>query len=115
MATRLATQRTNLITVTPVTSQQASAATTTVQVVTETGEEISTGGSTNDQASTTTIIPASELAEATASIVKANNEDSVAATSTVATNALTLQQVIRQVCTKVFIIFQCLLLTFSYR
>lgn len=103
MATRLATQRTNLITVTPVTSQQANTATATVQVVTESGE-IATGDSTNEQAATATIIPASELAEATASIVKANNEDSAAAaaaSATVAANALTLQQVIRQVCTKV--------------
>lgn len=100
MATRLATQRTNLITVTPVTSQQANATTETVQVVTENNREISPGGINNDQ--TATIIPASELAEATAAIVKANNEDNaVTATTAVAANALTLQQVIRQVCTKV--------------
>lgn len=97
MATRLATQRTNLITVTPVTSQQ-SAATATVQVVTETGGELGSGSNVNDPPATTTIIPASELAEATASIVKANEES--AATATVTANALTLQQVIRQVCTK---------------
>lgn len=117
MATRLATQRTNFVTVTPV-----SAATATTSVV-ETVTQQNTNGISavshqhhqqqqQQQTTTTTLIPTS-VASASAAITASGISDTIisspssagatVATKTVdgATGALTLQQVIRQVCTKV--------------
>lgn len=119
MATRLATQRTNFVTVTPVSSSAAAAATTVVETVTQNNGISAVSHQQQQQTTTTTLIPTSVAASAAGiseTIISPSSAGATVATKTVdgATGALTLQQVIRQVCTKVCI-FECFyLFIFDY-
>lgn len=112
MATRLATQRTNFVTVTPVSA--TTAATSVVETVTQNNHHHQQQQQTT---TTTTLIPTSVAGVASGGISDTIISSPGSAGATVATTkadidgatgALTLQQVIRQVCTKVD--FMCFLL-----
>lgn len=112
MATRLATQRTNFVTVTPV---SATAATSVVETVTQNNHHHQQQQQ-QQTTTTTTLIPTSVAGVASGGISDTIISSPGSAGATVATTktdidgatgALTLQQVIRQVCTKVGLLCVC--------